>query len=184
MAGRNAMRVSGIGKRQPAVPVDAAEDADGGDALDGSSEIELERIIPYVANRLTFRLNQLLKQDLKQFGLSIVEWRVLAVLAVNEQATINEIARYAMLEQPTASRLVLRMEERNLIERERDEEDGRVSSIKLTLLGRKRHQEARATALAHTDRAVAGLTDKECNQLNRLLLRMTANLDQPLKKGR
>ena len=60
-------------------------------------------------DRLTFRLNQLLKQDLKQFGLSIVEWRVLAGLAVNEHATINEIARYAKVEQPTSSRLLLRM---------------------------------------------------------------------------
>ena len=33
--------------------------------------VVLERILPYLLNRTTFQLNQLLKEDLKPFGLSI-----------------------------------------------------------------------------------------------------------------
>lgn len=182
------MTVPHATRRATAKQQQVSEAVDAEHAVDRTSSadvgIELERIIPYVANRLTFRLNQLLKQDLKPFGLSIVEWRVLAVLAANETATINEIANYAMLEQPTASRLLLRMEEDKLIERNRDAVDGRVRSISLTPLGHKRHQEARSTVLAHTDRAIDGLSDAECQQLKSLILRMTANLETAIKSVR
>ena len=141
-------------------------------------DVELERIIPYLANRLTFRLNQLLKQDLKPFGLSIVKWRVLAVLVANAKVTIGDIAEYAMLEQPTASRLILRMEADNLIVRERDPIDGRVRAISLTAKGREKHRAARATVHAHTKRAVEGLTEVECKQFTSLMNRMTSNLDK------
>ncbi len=150
----------------------------------GDEGVELERIIPYLANRLTFRLNQLLKQDLKPFGLSIVKWRVLAVLAANQKVTINEIAEYAMLEQPTASRLILRMEADNLIARERDPVDGRVSAISLTELGQQKHRQAQATVSAHTSRAVDGLTEAECEQFTDLLQRMTLNLNESIKTAR
>ena len=163
------------------------------DALEGhgllqleqaDAAIELERIVPYIANRLTFRLNRLLKQDLKPFGLSIVKWRVLAVLAENEKATITEIAEYAMLEQPTASRLILRMEMEKLIARERDPVDGRVRSISLTSLGKEKYRAARSKAMAHAARAVADFSDAEREQLTGLLLRMTSNIDEASKSSR
>ena len=77
---------------------------------EGNAVVVLERILPYLLNRTTFQLNQLLKVDLKPHGLSISNWRVLAVVATNESVTMNQIATYAMIEQPTASRMVDRLE--------------------------------------------------------------------------
>ena len=90
-------------------------------------DIVLERILPYLMNCLTFRLNQLLNQDLRKLGLTISNWRILAVLDVNETASINELVEYAMIEQSTVSRLISRMEEDGLVRRDRIDEDGRVA---------------------------------------------------------
>ncbi len=144
------------------------------------SDIVLERIIPYLANRLTFRMNQLLKKDLREHGLSIANWRILAVLDSNLNATVNELAAYAMIEQPTLSRLIIKMEEDGLLKRRQAEGDGRFRSISLTAEGRRKYQSVRALALAHTQRAITGLTQSERDDFVRTINKMRENPEIPL----
>ncbi|MEZ5810560.1 MAG: MarR family transcriptional regulator [Rhizobiaceae bacterium] len=138
--------------------------------------IVLERILPYLANRLTFRMNQLLSKDLHKHGLTISNWRVMAVLADNETASVNDLADYAMIVQPTLSRLITKMEAEGLLRRDRVESDGRVRSISLTPKGWEKFETVRALVLSHTERATRGLTDRQKLEFERTIVAMRKNL--------
>lgn len=144
-----------------------------------ANRVLLESILPYQMNCLTFRMNQLLNRDLRRLGLAISNWRLLAVLDHNETASINELAAYAMLEQPTVSRLIARMEEDGLVRRDRVDEDGRVRAISMTDAGRALYEKVRAVTLAHAERALSDFTADEKRALERMIARMRDNIERP-----
>lgn len=152
------------------------EAVNGHVVVDGTGVV-LERILPYLANRLTFRMNQLLNKDLRKHGLTIANWRVLAVLDFNEKASVNELAAYAMIEQSTLSRLITRMEADGLVQRERVDSDGRIRSISMTAPGRRKYETVRALTLAHAERATTGLSDEDKRIFERIISVMRSNLD-------
>jgi len=119
----------------------------------------------------------LLNQDLRKHGLTIANWRLLAVLDANETASINELVSYAMIEQSTVSRLIARMEEDDLVNRDRIDEDGRVRSISMTEVGRRKYQTVQEITLAHAERALIGLSQAEKDTLERLIATMRRNLE-------
>jgi MarR family transcriptional regulator, organic hydroperoxide resistance regulator len=146
-----------------------------------NSRIVLDHILPYVANRFIFEMNQLLKKDLrKQHGLTIANWRILAVLQSSQKVSVNELAAYAMIEQSTLSRLITRMEADGLIRRQHDDIDGRARSISLTPLGRQKYKMVRALAYSHELRATHGLSEQEKSEFQRIVSVMRANLEQAL----
>lgn len=137
----------------------------------------LENILPYLINRLTFRMNRLLNEDLRARGLSMSHWRVLAVLDSAKYATVNDLAAYAMIEQSTLSRLVMRMEEQGLVRRERTEPDGRIVTVSMTCEGRITFEKVLAVSLAHSERVVMGFSSNEKAALKKAVRRMTRNLE-------
>jgi DNA-binding MarR family transcriptional regulator len=141
-------------------------------------KIVLENILPYLINRLTFRMNRLLNRDLRAHGLGISDWRVLAVLDSAGSATINELAAYAMIEQSTLSRLVMRMEKQGLVKRERCEPDGRAVAVSMTAEGSSVYGKLRALSLAHAERVLKGFSDAEKAELKQAVKRMTRNLER------
>lgn len=139
--------------------------------------IVLEDILPYLLNRLTFRMNRLLSRDLRQHGLDLSNWRVLAVLDSARSATVNELADYAMIEQSTLSRLIMRMEKQNLVKRNRSHPDGRTVVVTMTEEGRDVYVKLKALSMAHAERVLRGFSRSEQASLKQAVKRMTANLE-------
>lgn len=144
----------------------------------GDRRVILDNILPYLINRLTFRMNRLLNRDLRAHGLGISDWRVLAVLDTAGSATINELAAYAMIEQSTLSRLVMRMEKQGLVKRARTHPDGRTVTVSMTAEGRAIYEKLRALSLAHAERILIGFSEAEKAGLKQAVKRMTRNLDR------
>ena len=161
-------------KRQLAMSDDPATNPDA----EGHEDIVLEDILPYLINRLTFRMNRLLNRDLRAHGLTISHWRVLAVLDSAESVTVNELAAYAMIEQSTLSRLVMRMEADGLVSRERSEPDGRVVTVSMTARGRAIYAKLRTLSIAHARRVTKGFGEAEQAGLKQSIRRMIDNLDR------
>ena len=99
-------------------------------------ELGLQQFAPYLMNRIMGRYNATLRDDLKANGLSTAQMRTLAILAVAEGLTINEIAVYAVIEQSTMSRTLDAMETQGLLRRETEASDNRVRRIYLSDKGR------------------------------------------------
>ncbi len=91
----------------------------------------------------------------RQHGLRVPEWRVLACLHDSDGQMVTRLASLALMEQSAMTRVVERMEERGLLERRGDSRDRRRVRVFLTdngrallgpLLGLAREQEAEILA--------------------------------------
>lgn len=104
-------------------------------------EIGLQQFAPYLMNRIMGRYNATLREDLRSRKLTTPQMRALAVLAVVDGPTINELAVFSVIEQSTMSRTLDAMESQGLVRRESHENDNRVRQIFLTADGRALFEE-------------------------------------------
>jgi DNA-binding MarR family transcriptional regulator len=115
--------------------------------------------------------------DAEAAGCSVDQWRALAFLADGAGRTMTELADYALLPAPTATKLIDRLVADNLVYRHPDPTDRRRVLVHLTERGLELHKHL-AAALdrmqADLLQAVDGGPD-----LEDLLDRLADTLDQP-----
>ncbi len=102
-------------------------------------------------------------------GLSLVEHRALGRLGSMPLCTVQELGDGASLTKSGATRLVDRLEERGLLERQRSAEDGRVCCVALTEAGRLEVESANRIFAARIDGLLAGLPADQRAQLQAAL---------------
>jgi len=122
------------------------------------------------ATNVIFTSNWILNKisvDLKSTGLSLQQFNVLSVLngQQNHTATVNLIKERLIDRMPNVSRLVNKLMEKGLIEKERNSSDQRMVYVKLTAKGLALKIKARQLI----DNGEIGLTDDESDRLNELL---------------
>ena len=96
---------------------------------------DLDAYVPYLLNRLTNIWNVNQTGELNAFGINATLLRTLAVLAIHDTLTVNEIANYAVVEQSNASRTIVSMVTAGLVRREISASDLRRREIALTEAG-------------------------------------------------
>lgn len=99
-------------------------------------EIGLQQFAPYLMNRIMGRYNANLRESLRMHGLTIPQVRTLAVLAVMDGVTVNDLSVYTVIEQSTLSRTLDALERQGLVRREQGVTDSRVRHVFLTDDGR------------------------------------------------
>lgn len=107
--------------------------------------------------------------ELAGLGVPVPVWRVLAILAGSDGRTIGEIAARALLKQPTATRIVDRMEEQGYVVRCPSPGDRRRVVVQLTPLGHELVTDLIARAQAHETALLATQTPAETEILKRVL---------------
>ena len=122
------------------------------------------------ATNVIFTSNWILNKisvDLKSTGLSLQQFNVLSVLngQQNHTATVNLIKERLIDRMPNVSRLVNKLLEKGLIEKERNSSDQRVVYVKLTAKGLALRIKARQLI----NNGEIGLTAEESDRLNELL---------------
>ncbi len=115
--------------------------------------------------------NALATRTLESQGLSFAELRLLLALraASGGACRPTDLARDLHLSASGVTRMVLPLEKRGILTRERDATDGRASQIALTPAGRQLLDEALANAAEKGAKLVRRLTVGQTKQLQRLL---------------
>lgn len=105
--------------------------------------------------------------SLKPTGLSLQQFNALSILhgQANKTATVNLIKDRLIDRMPNVSRLLNKLMEKGLIEKQRDSKDQRVVYVKLTREGEEFKNKARVII----DEMELALTDEQANMLNDLL---------------
>jgi DNA-binding MarR family transcriptional regulator len=137
----------------------------------------LGKFVPYLNYRITSQLNRRLREKLKRSGINIARWRVLAVLKDNGRMNIGQIVKRTLIEQPTVSRIVDRLEREGLASREISEEDSRFVQVDLTRSGEKAFREIYPTATEHQKQVLKDFTQQEIKTLIGFLERMLNNIE-------
>lgn len=139
-----------------------------------TAEFQLDEFLPYelsVAANHTSRL--FARHYSKEFGLSIAEWRVMAVVGRLGDVSPGGVVERSEMDKVKVSRAAASMVAAGLLEQLPDPEDGRVRRLRLTARGEAVHQAIIPRARALEVLLAAGLSAAEWEALRQLLRRLT-----------
>ncbi len=157
--------------------------ADPSDSPTPGRTIDFERGIPFLLAALGNKLSAAASRDVRiELGIGLMEWRALALLAVEAEATPARIGQVAGVDKSVVSRAVASMEQRGLITIAAGSA-GRQTRLAITPEGRQLHDRGIALSYDRNDALLEGFTPEERSQLADLLLRATANLPKLERKG-
>ena len=136
-------------------------------------ELSLEDFLPYRLAILSHTVSTSIARAYDQrFGLTIPEWRVIAILGRFPGLSAVEVAERTMLDKVAVSRAVTKLIRSGRIDREFADADKRRSILNLSEEGRKVHDEIAPLALGIEDDLLHGLTDEQVESLNEVIDRL------------
>jgi MarR family transcriptional regulator, transcriptional regulator for hemolysin len=115
---------------------DSIRAGDAGGSIPSIGEIGLNQFATYLINRIAATWNADMQEALRDYDLTTVKMRTLAVLAITPGLTVNELSMFTVTEQSTMSRMLDAMEEQGMIRRQAREDDLRVREVHPTPEGR------------------------------------------------
>src|ERR1700683_592581 len=128
----------------------------------GEGGLDLDRFVPYRLSVLTNRIsNAIARHYSERFGLSIAEWRVMAVLGQSPGLPAREVAMRTEMDKVQVSRAVAGLVRRRRVQKTMDGTDGRVMRLALTARGRAIHDEIVPQALKLEERFLSALDARE-----------------------
>ena len=116
----------------------------------------------------------------QRFGLSVPEWRVMAVLGDSGPLTQRELTSLTVMDKVAVNRACKVLEDRALVSRQPNAHDGRSHLLELTPTGRRMHDEIMPLALEMERRLFSTFTEEEIATFRSLLGRVrdeAADLD-------
>ncbi len=126
-----------------------------------------------LANRLSASAS---RAYLRTFGVGVMEWRVLALLALKVRTTAQEISLLSGLDKSSVSRAVQTLIRRGNVAAADDPADNRRALLTLTPSGEALHDRIIKASLAREGLLLAGLSAEERRMLFDLMGRLAANM--------
>ncbi|NYZ62202.1 MarR family winged helix-turn-helix transcriptional regulator [Luteimonas deserti] len=140
--------------------------------------LDLEHFLPYRLSVLTNLVSGgLAELYSERFGISVTEWRVIAVLGRYPGLSANNVAERTAMDKVAVSRAVARLLERDLLMREMHDSDRRRSVLELSEAGYAVYDVIVPLALEYQRNVLAPLDASERAQLVALM----AKLEAPFK---
>ena len=104
--------------------------------------------------------------------LTPTQWSALATLHAEGPLSQNQLGRLTYMDPATTQGVILRLVERNLVERQPDPQDRRRTSVRLTRIGQALVVDLTANAAAAHERTLEPLSEEERVQFMALLARL------------
>ena len=139
--------------------------------------LPLDDYVPYLLNRAGARIAQSFSDEVRPFGITLQMWRALAALTDRDGQTVGELSVRTSIEISTLSRVLDGLQRLKMLERRRDENDGRVVTLQLTAAGRAMTRKIIPIAERYEHVAIAGLSTRDVATLKRILRTLYANMD-------
>ncbi len=143
----------------------------GGPRLDPERHAAFQ--IVALANRISASASRVY---LRRFGVGVMEWRVLALVAMRPGLTAAEISQISAVDKSPVSRAVQALIGRGLMQPRGDAADSRRIRLTLTPAGETLHDAMIAASLERDARLLLGLSASGRRRLFQLLSRLSANL--------
>jgi len=135
-----------------------------------TDELKLEQFLPYRLAILSHTVSTTIAHVYdKRFGLSIPEWRVIAILGRFPGLSAVEVAERTLMDKVAVSRAVTKLIKNGRIDRQFADADRRRSILNLSEEGRRVHNEVALLALQFERDLLEGFDDSERAQLDALM---------------
>ena len=144
--------------------------------------LDLDSFLPYRLSVLSNKVSDAIARLYSErFGLSIAEWRVMAVLGQtpgqNPGLSARDVALRTAMDKVQVSRAVAALAGTRRVQRDGDEADGRVTRLSLTTKGRAIYDEIVPLALHLEAVFLAALTPAERKTLDGLMEKLDRQVD-------
>ncbi|MEJ0026792.1 MAG: MarR family winged helix-turn-helix transcriptional regulator [Rhizomicrobium sp.] len=135
--------------------------------------LDLERFLPYRLSVLSNRVSDAIaRQYSDRFGLSIPEWRAMAVLGGAPGLSAREVAERTAMDKVQVSRAIESLVRARRVARVADAEDGRILRLSLTPKGRAIYDEVVPLALHLEEIFLSALDPQERRQFDMLMAKL------------
>lgn len=144
----------------------------------GTADFHLEEFLPYRLSVLANRLSRTFARRYQdEFGISIAEWRVIAVLGGFAPLSSNEIGDKTEMDKAKVSRAVAALLKAGLIAREGHPTDQRLIQLTLSRQGRRIYEAIVPRARALEMELTRGLSRQDMARIHALLDQLGARIE-------
>ncbi|HVU19876.1 MAG TPA: MarR family transcriptional regulator [Rhizomicrobium sp.] len=142
------------------------------------NRLDLDHFVPYRLSVLSNRVSDAIARHYSErFGLSIPEWRVMAVLGQTPRLSAGEVAARTAMDKVQVSRAVALLLRARRIVRVADDKDGRVTRLSLSRQGAAIYDEIVPLALHLEAVFLAALTTSERATLSTLMNKLARQVN-------
>jgi MarR family transcriptional regulator, organic hydroperoxide resistance regulator len=145
-------------------------------SLDKWQEILAPHSFGYRVKLLSQLQTRRFQEQLDPFGLTPFHWVILCCLWQEDGLAISSLSEQLQQVGGTLTGVLNRMEDRDLVVRQQDDQDRRICRIWLTDAGRSLQETLPPIALALREQTLQGLSESECQLLSTLIDRAIQNL--------
>ncbi len=131
--------------------------------------LQLDKYWPYQVTVLADRIARRTSRIVKEYGLNISQWRVMAAIADTPGRTSVEVVTITPMDKGIVSRATKALLDMGLVRREASQSDGRISHLYLTPTGTELYQTLIPMVEEVLQRSDASLTAIERERLSRYL---------------
>lgn len=159
--------------RRDSMAVRKKSAGDGGPAAAEIAPLRLDDFLPYRFSIVAERISRVFAARYEEaFGLSVPEWRVMAVLGEHVVQTTQAVIERTEMDRVKVSRAVIRLVDRGLVERSDKPGDQRAHVLRLSRQGVKIYRRIVPLADAMQAELAATLEPRELASLDRLLVKI------------
>ena len=139
-----------------------------------ASAFSVHEFAPYHFALLSSRMSKALTTTCEASGLTLIEWRLLAIIASSDRLSAAEVASQSTMDSVAVHRAVMSLLSHGLISRVGDESDLRIKRLVLTPNGRMAYADVVPAAALLERKLLAVLSAAEAKSLERTLRKLLA----------
>ncbi len=154
-------------------------------ATEGDAPLVLAEFLPYRFSVVAERMSQVFADRYeREFGLSIPEWRVMAVLGEHSPRSTQQVIEATEMDRVKVSRAVIRLTDKTLVARKPHPDDQRAHVLSLTRRGLGTYRQIVPLARSLQAEIAAALKPEELRALDHILARLHASAGDLIKPPR
>jgi DNA-binding MarR family transcriptional regulator len=141
--------------------------------------LQLERYLPYRLSILSNRISANIATTYSdKFGLSVTEWRIMAVIGEYSGISADEVSAKTQIEKSMLSRAISKLLQRKLLSRDFDPADKRRSMLKLTVTGWSVYEEVVPISYAYEKDLLTCFSETEKQHFSILIDKLYEQADK------
>lgn len=139
----------------------------------------LADFLPYILSITSNAVSGRIAEEYRtRFGLKVTEWRVMAVLGDGGPLTQRDLTALTLMDKVAVNRACKVLEERELVSRAPNVQDGRSHHLELTAAGREMHDQAMPLVKDMEGRVFEPFSDAELDVFKDMLRRIRASVGE------
>jgi DNA-binding MarR family transcriptional regulator len=143
-----------------------------------NTQLNLNTFFPYQFSVLAQQVTEFIAKIYEEFGLTKMEWRVLATIGYHCEISARDICQFTYLDKMQVSRAINKLIKSDFLSQQTSEQDRRKNLLNLTAKGNELYQKIIPLVKNQEQRLLEGLSVQEREQLKELTVKLSVQLEE------